>query len=81
MTKSRTLSKKDNISQTDAWKLITHVRQTESGLIIPKELTDHRQHRCGYCGQGFDNRPKGMYFGEIFHAVCCEAMLRGESAN
>lgn len=79
MTKTRTLSKLDSISHSKALDIFKHTTQTEGGLIIPKEHETFRENRCGFCGQGYGIfEAKGRYFGEVFHAKCCEAMLRGE---
>lgn len=78
--KTRILSKKDDIKQTEALKIINHFRKDSlSGLLIPEELKNHREKTCGFCGKQFHNFPTDHYFEEEFHTSCIEDMLRGRT--
>lgn len=79
---SKIISVKDDISLGESLALIAHHKlDQKSGLVLPIDLVTEREKICGYCGEPFDKLSKGRYFGEIFHAKCCEAMLRGERAT
>lgn len=78
--KSRILSKKDDIKQTEAKKIIDHFRADSiNPLITTRDYLDYREEHCGYCGRPMDKLPARLHFREWFHASCVEKMLDGET--
>lgn len=79
--KSKIISDKDNINSRDAKILWDNYRRdNKSGLIIPAEHVEHRENRCGFCGQPYaKNEKPRLWFEEPFHAKCIQKMLRGET--
>lgn len=65
--------KKDDVRNPDEYqKIIEHMKQTPSGLLIPDKPI------CGFCGRElFKHQLKQSYYGEEFHAQCALNMREG----